>query len=115
MRALYAAGNIGARPNTVTYGATMSAWARIGREDAANWAVTLLDDMEDMWKAGDRDVRPYRAAYNAVLNALSNSGTGKSARRTKSLFRRMEELCRSGNGGYGDMRPDEISYPPKRS
>ena len=31
MRYLYVAGNIGARPDTVTYRTTMSAWARSGR------------------------------------------------------------------------------------
>ena len=62
------AGNIGARPNTVTYGATMSAWARNGREDATDRAVALLDDMEDLWKAVYGDVEPYRAAYNSDPN-----------------------------------------------
>ena len=37
-RASYAAGDIGERPDTVTYGAAMSAWARSGREDAADRA-----------------------------------------------------------------------------
>ena len=36
MRASYAASNIGARPDTVIYGATMSSWSRIRREDATN-------------------------------------------------------------------------------
>ena len=80
MRYWYAAGNVGARLDTVTYGATMSAWARIGRKDTADWAVALLDNMEDLWKAGDGDVGPSWAAYNAALNALPKSGTEKFAR-----------------------------------
>ena len=110
MRASYSAGDVGARPNTVTYGATMSAWARSGREDAVNQTVALLNDMEDLWKAGDRDVGPHQAAYNAALNVLSKSSTEKSARVAEFLLRRMKELFRSGNNRYGDMRPDAISY-----
>ena len=75
MRASYAAGNIRARPETITYGATMSAWARSRKDDATDQAVALLDEMEYLWKAGNRYVGPSRAAYNAALNALSKSGT----------------------------------------
>ena len=45
MRDLYAPGDVGSRPDTVTYGAIMSAWDRSGREDAADRAVALLDEM----------------------------------------------------------------------
>ena len=110
MRDSYAAGNIWARPDTVTYGYTMSAWARSGREDAANRAVALLYKMEYLWKAGDGDVGPSRSACKSSLNALSKSGTDKSAHVDESLLRRMEELFRSGDDGYGDMRLDAISY-----
>ena len=110
MRASYAAGNIGTRPNTVTYGATMLAWDRSGRDDATNQAVAFLNEIEDLWKAGDGDVGPSRNAYNTALNALSKSGTEKSAREAESLPQSMEELFWSGNDGYGDMRPDAISY-----
>ena len=88
----------------------MSAWARSRREDAVYWSVALLDDMEDLWKAVYGDVGPSRASYNSDPNALSKSGTDKSTRGSKSLLRRMEELFRSGDDGYGDMRPDAISY-----
>ena len=57
------------------YGVAMSAWARSGREDAANRAVALLGEMEDLWKTGNGDIRTSRAAYNAALNALSKLGT----------------------------------------
>ena len=110
MRSSYATGNVRARNDTVTYGATMSAWARSGREDAADWAVSLLDNTEDLWKADNGDVGPSRAAYNDALNALSKLGMDKSARGAEYLLRRMEELFWNGNGGYGDMRPYEISY-----
>ena len=56
MSTLYAVGDIGARPDTVTYGSTMSAWARIGRKDADNWPLALLNKMEDLWKSGNGDV-----------------------------------------------------------
>ena len=88
----------------------MSAWSRSGREDATNRALSLLDNMEDLWKVGDGDVRPSQAAYNAALNALYNLATEKSACKAESLLPRMEELFRSGDGKYGDMRPDATSY-----
>ena len=110
MRASYAAGDIRERPDTVTYEATISTWARSGREDAADRAMALLNEMEDMWKTGDGDVGPYRAAYNSALNTLYNSGTEKSARGVESLLRSMDELFRSGDDRYGDMRPDAISH-----
>ena len=84
MKASYAAGNVRARPDTVTYGEAMSAWSRSGGEDAANKAVALLNEMEDMWKASNRDIGLSRAAYNFALNALSKSGTDKSACRPES-------------------------------
>ena len=43
MRASYAAGDIRERPDTVTYEATISTWARSGREDAADRSVALFD------------------------------------------------------------------------
>ena len=110
MKASYAAGDIRMRADTVTYQATMSSWARTGRKDAADWSVALLDEMENLWKAGNRDAGPSWAAYNAALNALSKSVTENSARGAESLLLRMEELFRSGDDGYGDMRPDAISY-----
>ena len=87
MRDSYAAGDIGARPDTVIYGATMSAWDRSRREEAANRDVALLDDMEDIQNSGNRDIGPSRVAYNSALNALSKSGTKKYARRDESLLR----------------------------
>ena len=70
----------------------MSSWSRRCREDAIDWAVALLDDMEGLWKAGNRGFRLSRDAYNAALNMLSKSDTDKSARRAESLLQRMEEL-----------------------
>ena len=53
----------------------MSAWDRIGREEAADRAMTLFDKIKDLWKASNGDVGPPRAAYNTALNALFKLGT----------------------------------------
>ena len=110
MRSSCAAGDIGARPDTVTYRATMSPWSKSGREDAADRAVLLLNNMKDLWKASDRYIGLYWAAYNADLNELPKSGMEKYVREAESLLLRMEFIFRSGDDGYGNMRLDTISY-----
>lgn len=95
-----------AKPDIVSYGSTMQAYARSGTNGAAE-AEALLQICKERYKSGDRDFKPDSTCYNSVINCWAKSGEGTlAARKAEALLEELLEL----QSNDPSMRADVLSY-----
>lgn len=76
MHNLYVAGDLNVKPNVVTYGAVIDAYAKSGEKYAAARADALLAKMihlNQMDPATHSDLSPNTYVFNTVINAHAKS------------------------------------------
>lgn len=87
-------------PNTLSYGATMAAWADRRGPEASEKMEKLLDDMKH---SSVEAVRPDRVSYMYVINSWANSHASMGPDRANGLLQEMLQLYTNGND---DVAPD---------
>ena len=100
----YMAGNIGAKPNYISYSILIHAISKSRQQDAADQAKGILMKVIDLHSNGDTEERPCTILYNTVLNAYASRGDYHGAR---TLFNAMEGDFKSGRS---HAKPDFRTY-----
>jgi len=83
------------KPNVVTHGAVLHAWAQHSHLDseAAQNAEELLFRLERLYmQTRDHDLYPTTVCYNIVIDAWARSGRKDSARRAEKLLMKMSTI-----------------------
>jgi hypothetical protein len=90
---MYKKGNVAMKPNTITFTAVITAWARSGEADAGERAEKLLDGMIKLYKDGeDIDVKPNVFTLTAVVDAYARAGGRDAATNANNVVRKVESL-----------------------
>lgn len=87
-------------PNTLSYGATMEAWANSRLPEASEKMEKLLDDMK---QSSVNAVRPDRVSYMYVINSWASSRSPTGPDKANALLQEMLQLYTNGND---DVAPD---------
>eukprot|EP00980_Cylindrotheca_fusiformis_P005470 scaffold1169_cov120-Cylindrotheca_fusiformis.AAC.20 len=91
-------------PNTLSYGATMEAWANSRSPEASAKMHKLLEDMKH---SRVNAVRPDRVSYVYVINSWANSHSVTGPDRANELLQEMLQLYNNGND---DVAPDSSIF-----
>jgi hypothetical protein len=101
MESWYQQGNLGLKPDVLTFTNVIHCIALSGRDDALEKALAFLNRMEDLHSSGFGDIRPNLFTYNCVINAAAKSKKAGKATLALKILRRMESVA---------VRPATVSY-----
>lgn len=87
----------GLKPNNINYAAVLGGLAKKRHRDAAEQALRLLQEMEELAAAGDNDVQPNGVCYNNTINAFANIG---DAQKAQELIARMYLSHKEGRASH---------------
>uniref|UniRef100_A0A7S2KNY5 Pentacotripeptide-repeat region of PRORP domain-containing protein n=1 Tax=Leptocylindrus danicus TaxID=163516 RepID=A0A7S2KNY5_9STRA len=112
MQQSYANGETHLKPDNVAFCSVVDAWVKSGRTDAALRIVSLISQMEKLYKfrrgdVDDEDLKPNKMPYNSLIQVLVNSSEVDCTVRAKhadQVLHRMFSLYL--NGDY-EMKPDQ--------
>lgn len=92
-------------PTIHMYAATITAWSRSKRSDAAHRAEQVLERLERLYKAKkDHLLKPNSVLYTAIIQCWGRSKDEDALDRAEAIFQRMKE------SGDPDMMPTEHTY-----
>jgi pentatricopeptide repeat protein len=99
-------GNENAKPTIVSFNVVINGWAKLGQPEAAEKALSLLWEMQSLWKQGHLSVRgPDAISYGTVISANAKQG---EAAKAEALLKEMF-LDYSTNGNES-AKPTMIDY-----
>jgi pentatricopeptide repeat protein len=113
MKAVYAAGNVAARPNFWTYVTLIHAYAKRRDAVATQKAEDLIFSMyyDEFKKKGSVDLKPNTQLVTAVMEAWQKSGVTKGAEKAEALLNWMISVFEDENDA--DLAPNEYSFSCK--
>jgi hypothetical protein len=101
MESWYQRGNLGLKPDVMTFTNVIHCIALSRRDDALERALASLNRMEDLHSNGFGDIRPNQFTYNCVINAAAKSKKAGKANLALKILRRMESVA---------VRPATVCY-----
>jgi hypothetical protein len=97
-----------ARPETISYLAVISAYARSGTQGSAWEAEKVFNELQKKYKSGHKELAPNKYIYNGMIDCWAKSKNGTlGARKAESLLKEMQHQYEAGNVA---MQPDLVSY-----
>jgi hypothetical protein len=110
MHRLHERGDPHVKPNVVTYGAVIDAYAKSGEHGAAARADTLLANMiqlHQMDPVRNADLQPNTYVFNTVINCWAKSKEPDAASKAEEMLVAMGRLH---SGGVPNLKPDAFTY-----
>ena len=104
------AGETDVKPNVVTYGAVIDAYAKGGQKGAAARADALLAKMIHLYQTdpiNNSDLQPNTYVFNTVINAHAKSKEHDSASKAEEMLLAMNRL---NSQGMANLKPDAFTY-----
>jgi len=94
------------KPNTISYGMVIAAFAKFGR---AIEAESILQELLDEFKrTKDPDLAPNAFVYNAVIDAWSKSNKNDAVQKSEALIDDMYKIAKETKNN--DLLPNRIHY-----
>lgn len=108
MQEHYSNGQLGIKPNLVTFTSVISAWSRKSGTDveAAKRSEDIFNLLNEL-KEVDEDLRPNAFTFHAVMNAFSKSSLPGTASKAEELLTKMLERYKAGDK---NAKPNIISF-----
>ncbi len=98
MIAAFKSGDENLKPNVVTYGALIDAWAKAGEPERAESILREMDSEKTL------AVKPNVITYGSAMNGWSRSGRPE---RVQALY---DEMLQKHQAGEADLRPNSFTY-----
>jgi len=110
MEQLYINGTFDTKPDKISIGTVMNAYAKYGcGEDAADMAEQLLYKMQKLYDEGDASMRPDAYSYGSVIalwSRIESENHATAAERADSILQNMIQLYESNPIQLADLCPD---------
>ena len=104
MKTRYLAGNVGLRPDTISYSLILNTYAQEGKHAEAE---DLLWEMVDDYLEGNDSAKPRTRNFNTILAMYARSNRPDAPERAEGVLSRFRELC---DKGVLQNKPDEYTY-----
>lgn len=107
---MYKAGNLNAKPDTISHNIVINAWAKSGGKGASVEAEKLLARMHELHASGDPDIKPNVVTYGAVIDSYAKGGEKGAAAKADRLLAKMIQLYQSDPIANADLCPNTFVF-----